>query len=226
MKRVVIIGAGGHGCDVAEIFRHQAQSENGPTLLGFVVDSEYLPDGGGPGRPILGDWSWFENADREDLAIICALGDPAVRKRHVEKAQSLGLLFTNAISPLAHILPDAKIGQGVAIFPYAVVSRNVRFADHTVINAGSTLGHDVTVERYGTISPGVHVGGNTSLGEGCYLGIGSCTIQRVSIGAWTTIGAGAVVIDDLPGHVIAVGVPARIIKTKQPDERSTRPPGQ
>lgn len=216
MKRLVIIGAGGHGCDVAEIIRHQAQSGNGPTLLGFVVDSEYLPDGGGPGKPILGDWSWFEKADRDELAVICAVGDPAVRKRHVELAQSLGLLFMNAISPLAHILPDAKIGQGVVLFPHAVISRNVTLGDHAVINAGSTLGHDVTVERYGTISPGVHVGGNSLIGEGGYLGIGASVIPRVSVGAWTTIGAGAVVTDDMPGYAVAVGVPARIIKMKLP----------
>jgi acetyltransferase EpsM len=41
-------------------------------------------------------------------------------------------------------------------------------------------------------------------------------IERRSIGAWTTIGAGAVVLDDIPANVIAVGVPARVVRTKQP----------
>jgi sugar O-acyltransferase (sialic acid O-acetyltransferase NeuD family) len=216
MKRVVIIGAGGHGSEVAAIIRHQSQNEHGPALLGFVVDSEYLPERRDPALPILGDWSWFEKADRADLAVICAIGDPELRKRSVEKAQSLGLSFTNAISPAAHVLPDAKIGQGVMVFPHVVISRNVLLADHSIVNSGSTLSHDTSIERYGTISPGVHLAGNVSVGEGCYLGIGSSVIQRVSIGPWTTIGAGAVVVDDMPGNVIAVGVPARIINTKRP----------
>lgn len=40
-------------------------------------------------------------------------------------------------------------------------------------------------------------------------------IQGVSIGAWTIVGAGAVVTSDLPENVTAVGVPARIIKRKE-----------
>jgi len=216
MKRVVIIGAGAHGHDVAEIIRHRAQNESGPALLGFVVDSGYLTEPCDPRLPILGDWEWFEKTDCTDLAVICAVGDPAVRKRFVEKAQSLGLLFINAISPAAHVLPDAKIGKGVMVFPHAVISRNVHLSDHSVVNAGSTLGHDTSIERYGTISPGVHLAGNVSIGEGCYMGIGSSVIERVSIGAWTTIGAGAVVVDDIPRNVIAVGVPARVIGTKRP----------
>ncbi|MFY9621326.1 MAG: acetyltransferase [Pyrinomonadaceae bacterium] len=216
MKHVVIIGAGGHGREVVEIIRHQAQSQNGPTLLGFVVDSEYLAESGDPGAPILGDWTWFKKADREELAVICAVGDPAVRKRLVEKGQSLGLVFTNAISPSAHIVSDAKFGNGVMIFPQAVVSRNVRLADHTVVNAGSTLSHDTSVECYATIGPGVHLAGNVSVGEGCYLGVGSSVIQNVSIGAWAIIGAGAAVTSDIPDRVTAAGVPARIIKGIQP----------
>lgn len=212
MKRVVIIGAGGHGCDVAEIIRHQAEIETGRALLGFVVDSDCLSQAAGSGVPILGDWSWFEAAERDGLSVICAVGDPALRKRLVEKAQSIGLPFTNAISPSAHIARDAKIGTGVMVFPQTVIGRSVLFSDHAIINAGSTLGHDTRIDRYGTIGPGVHLSGNVSIGEGCYLGVGSSVIPRVTIGAWTTIGAGAVVTSDIPDHVTAAGVPARIIK--------------
>jgi len=215
MKRVVIISAGGHGRDVAAIIRHQAQNENGFALLGFVVDPEFLPERRDQGVPILGDWSWFENADRAHLFVICAIGDPEARKRVVEKAQSLGLSFTNAISPDARVVPDAKIGKGVMVFPQAFIGRHVVLADHSVVNAGSTLGHETSIERYGTISPGVHLAGNVLIGEGCFLGINSCVIQRRSVGAWTTIGAGAAVVDDIPANVIAVGVPARVIRTKQ-----------
>jgi acetyltransferase EpsM len=57
--------------------------------------------------------------------------------------------------------------------------------------------------------------GNVLIGDGCYLGIGSSVIHGVSIGAWTTVGAGAVVIKDLPDNATAVGVPATVIKAKE-----------
>jgi len=50
------------------------------------------------------------------------------------------------------------------------------------------------------------------IGEGCYIGMGANVIQGITIGPWSIIGAGAVVIRDIPPHVTAVGVPARVIK--------------
>jgi sugar O-acyltransferase (sialic acid O-acetyltransferase NeuD family) len=213
MKRVVIIGAGGQAREVAAIIRHQSQSQCEIRLLGFVVEPDYIPGDGAADLPILGDWSWFKGAERGDLAVVCAVGDPALRKRLVDQAISIGLSFSNVISPLAYVSSDAKIGQGVMIFPFAAISTNCFLGDHTIINTGSTISHDTIIDRYGTIAPGVHAAGNVSLGEGCYLGIGSSVKERISIGAWTIIGAGSVVIRDVPDNVTVVGVPAKIIKT-------------
>ena len=65
------------------------------------------------------------------------------------------------------------------------------------------------------INPGVHLAGDVTLGEGCYVGMGTNIMQRRSIGSWTVIGAGAAVVQDLPANVTAVGVPARVIKIRE-----------
>ena len=44
------------------------------------------------------------------------------------------------------------------------------------------------------------------------MAIGSSVRNKISIGDWTTIGAGAVVVNDVTDHVIAVGVPARVVR--------------
>jgi acetyltransferase EpsM len=62
------------------------------------------------------------------------------------------------------------------------------------------------------INPGVTVCGDVRIGEGSYIGAGATIKDKVSIGQWSVIGAGAVVISDIPPHVTAIGVPARVIK--------------
>jgi acetyltransferase EpsM len=74
------------------------------------------------------------------------------------------------------------------------------------------------VGDYVNINPSATVAGNARIGDGVFVGAGATVIDRVSIGEWTIIGAGAVVVRDLPPHVTAVGVPARIIKHHQPQE--------
>ncbi len=215
MKRVIIIGDGGHGREVADILRHQAQTESDLRIIGFIDEDRTLHHQVVSSLPVLGDWSWFQTADRNEIVVVCAVGVPQTRKRLVEHAKSIGLSFVNVISPLAHLSPSAKIGEGLMMFPHSVAGTDSFIADHAIVNAGATISHDTRVGRYATINPGVHLAGNVLIGDGCYLGIGSSVIHGVSIGAWTTVGAGAVVIKDLPDNATAVGVPATVIKAKE-----------
>jgi sugar O-acyltransferase (sialic acid O-acetyltransferase NeuD family) len=215
MKRVIVIGAGGHGREVADILRHQAQNESDLEIHGFVDEDPALDHKVINGLPVLGNWSWFEAVDRSEMAVLCAVGSPEIRKQLVERARLIGLSFVNAISPLAHISPSAQIGEGVMMFPYSVAGANSFVGDHAIVNVAATISHDTKIGRYGTLNPGVHLAGNVTVSEGCQLGLSASVVHGVSIGSWTTIGAGAVVLRDLPERVTAVGVPARVIKTKE-----------
>ena len=58
--------------------------------------------------------------------------------------------------------------------------------------------------------------GRVTIGKYTHIGLGVTIVEDRSIGENTTIGAGAVVLIDVPANTTAVGVPARIIKRKQP----------
>lgn len=214
-ERVVIIGAGGHAREVAEILRHQAREGAGPRLLGFVVDDPENHGAEVGGLPVLGDWSWFDAADPAGLSVICAVGLPQARKRLTERASARRLPFASAVSPLAYLSREAEVGQGAMVFPHSFVSAGSSIGDHAVVNVGASVSHGARVGRYGTLGPGARLAGNVSVGEGCYLGICSSVIERVTIGGWATVGGGACVTRDLPGDVTAVGLPARVVKIKE-----------
>ena len=209
MKRVVIIGAGAHGREIIEILRQAGRAEE--VVLGFVDDDPNLHHQAIDGVSVLGDWTWFEGVDRNEVMVICGSGFSKTRKQMAERALGLGLTFTNAISPRAYASPNSKIGEGVVMYPFSVACRGSAICDHVALNAGAIVSHDTRVGAYGTLNPGVNLAGNVSVGEGCYLGIGCSVIQGISIGSWTTVAAGAAVIRNLPAGVTAVGVPARVI---------------
>ena len=211
MKRIVIIGAGGHGREVADILKGQDQTE----VIGFIDENSELHGSDFDGVPVLGDWSWIDDQQKSDIAVVCAVGLPQVRRRLTKRAESLGLRFADAISPLAYISPSAHLGEGVMVFPHCAINAGAFVESHSVLNVAATVSHDTKIGRYTTINPGVHIGGNVSIGEGCYIGIGAKVIHGQSIGEWSVVGAGAVVTTDLPANVTAVGVPAKIIKTRE-----------
>ena len=68
------------------------------------------------------------------------------------------------------------------------------------------------------MSPNVSLAGNVTIGEGSHIGIGSCVIQGIKIGKWATIGAGAVIIKDVPDYAVVVGNPGTIIKFNKENE--------
>ena len=211
MKRIVIIGAGGHGREVADILKGQDQTE----VIGFIDDNRDLQGSEFDGLRVLGDWSWIDGQQKSGIAVVCAVGLPQLRRRLTKRAESLGLSFADAISPLAYISPSASLGKGVMVFPYCAINAGAFVESHSILNVAATVSHDTKIGRYATVNPGAHIGGNVVIGEGCYIGIGANLIHGQSVGEWSVVGAGAVVTSDLPANVTAVGVPAKTIKRRE-----------
>ncbi len=113
--------------------------------------------------------------------------------------------------PTATVDPTAEIGPGTLICAGAVIQPTAEIGSHVVINTGAVVEHDVKLGDFAFVAPGACLEGGVVVGEGAFIGVNASILPGVSIGAWSTVGAGAVVLEDLPPHVTAVGVPARPI---------------
>jgi len=81
----------------------------------------------------------------------------------------------------------------------------------------STIAHHVTLEDGVFMSSGVNIGALINVRENAYIGMGVTAMTGVKeIGRDTLIGAGTVIIRDVPDYTTVVGNPGRVIKTKQP----------
>ena len=213
-SKVVIIGAGGFGREVLDIFEARNQAGDQIDILGFIVDAQY----GTPGRlvngfPILGGMEWLSERP-EGTAAICAIGDPAVRRRMVDAANRSGVPFCNAIHPSVIATRHVKLGVGVVLAAGSILTNNIAIDSHVHLNLDCTVGHDARIGACATVSPGVHISGGVTLGEGCSVGTGTNIIEKCVVGEWSVVGAGSTIVRDVPANSTVVGVPGRVIKQR------------
>lgn len=207
MKRVVILGAGGHALVVIDILRYSTDVQ----IVGCIADgADSLTDVAGV--PLLGSMDRLESLHREGLAVAMGVGgwtDTVGRRRIHERAASAGVEIISAIHPGAHVSPSAKVDPGCVIFAGAVVNPGASLGRNVVVATNSSIDHETTIGDHTLISAGVTIGANCRIDSDCLVAIGATVASRITIGRNSLVGAGAVVVGDVAENASVIGVPAR-----------------
>jgi sugar O-acyltransferase (sialic acid O-acetyltransferase NeuD family) len=214
VKDVLIIGAGGFAREVAWLIEDINYKNESWNLIGYL--DENLNNKGHllNGYEVLGDFNDFKEHNKE-IYYVCAVGDTSIRKELSKKAENIGLKPATLVHPSVIISKYVKIGEGTMICASSIITVNVEIGKHVIINLDCTIGHDVVIADYVTILPSVNISGAVLLEEGSNLGTGTAIIQGKKVGANSIIGAGSVVVKDIPENCTAVGVPAKVVKFNQ-----------
>lgn len=213
MQRVVILGAGGHAQVIADILLRMREQGDAVEPVGFLDDDAHRTGLSLLGLPIFGRLRDLNQVAHD--AVIIGIGDNRTRARLFEQFSDEH--FASACHPSAIVAPDAVIGSGTVIAAGAIIASGTTIGRNTIINTGSTVDHHNVVADHVHIAPGVHTGGAVRIGVGAFVGIGSTIIPQRTIGAWSMIGAGALVLADVPERSLVFGSPARLIKHLEPE---------
>jgi sugar O-acyltransferase (sialic acid O-acetyltransferase NeuD family) len=125
------------------------------------------------------------------------------------RVEPLGLDFASATHATAYVAPTARVGRGTFVGAGAVVAPHAVLGEFCHVNRQVSIGHDVTLGRFGRTGPGAIVCGLAAVGDRFYLGAGSIVRDRVRICHDVVVGVGAAVVGDLAEPGTYVGVPAR-----------------
>ncbi len=205
MKRIAIIGAGGHGAIVADIL--------GDRAAGFVDDAPALH-----GTTVLGLRVFASLDEIEHDGVIVAIGDNVVRRRLTERAVRAGESLATAIHPSASVARSAGIGAGSMLCAGSIVLPRVTLGHGVILNTKASVDHDCVIGDFTHIAPAATLGGRVRVGIDTLIGPGATIVSGVSIGSRTVIGAGAVVLRSVPDDVTAWGVPARITSDRRSED--------
>lgn len=209
MEKLVIIGVGGFGREIAWLVERINKLNPTWELIGFIDDNEDLHGNIVNDYQVLGNSNWLKE-HKNHMKAVCAIGNPKVRKKVIQKLN--GVEFATLIDPSVLISNRVTIGEGSIICAGSILTVNITIGSHVIINLDSTIGHDVQIDDFTTLYPSVNVSGNVVIEECVEIGTGCQLIQGLKVGDGTIIGAGAVVVKELPRECTAVGNPAKIIK--------------
>lgn len=212
LKDLYIIGAGGFGREVAWLVERINQIEATWDIKGFIDDNTSIQGHTEDGYPVVGGSDYLLKQQKEIWAI-CAVGSAKVRKNIIEKLQvNPNIRFATVIDPSVILSDRIKIGEGTIICAGTILTVDINIGNHVIINLDCTLGHDDVIEDFVTIYPSVNVSGNVLVETCAELGTGMQIIQGKKIGKESILGAGAVVVKDIPEKCTAVGSPAKPMK--------------
>ncbi|NTU91271.1 MAG: serine O-acetyltransferase [Chlorobiaceae bacterium] len=124
---------------------------------------------------------------------------------------SLAYFLQNRISEVfaVDIHPAARIGKGI-LLDHAT---GVVIGETAVVEDDVSLLHEVTLGGTGKESGDRH----PKVGKSVMIGAGAKILGNIRIGEGAKVGAGSVVLDDVPAHYTVAGVPAHIVgRTESP----------
>jgi sugar O-acyltransferase (sialic acid O-acetyltransferase NeuD family) len=213
MIDTLIIGAGGHGKVVLDILR----SGDHYRPMGFIDADPKLTGTSVCGMPVFGAIHLLNRliAQHRIGAAIIAIGDNRARASYARTVDEARIPLINAIHKSAVVSSTATLGRNVVVAANAVICTEARVGDFSIINTAATVDHECELGAAVHVCPGAHLAGRVRVDADAFIGMGANIIQCLKIGNGAIIGAGAVVLADVPSHATAVGMPARVVKSGQ-----------
>lgn len=155
---------------------------------------------------------WIQTQDNlEDISFCVAIGNPhgKVRIKFHEILTARGLKPITIIHPKAEIASNAVIGSGCQFMAGAIVNPEAVIGDQCIINTKASVDHECIIGDGCELAPGATLCGCVVLEKNVWVCAGATVLPRIHIGEDSIIGAGAVVIRDVPPKTTVVGVPAK-----------------
>jgi sugar O-acyltransferase (sialic acid O-acetyltransferase NeuD family) len=210
---MLIIGAKGFAKEVLEVLYQLNQVDN----IAFYDDiNKDIGDFLFNKFPILKNENQVKDFfNKKDNQFTIGIGNPLLRYKLYKKFIKLGGKFTSTISPYSHISSiDTYLGEGTNILSNSIFSPSTNIGSGCLIYYNVIITHDVKIGDFVELSPGATILGRAKIGDYSHIGTNATILPDIIIGKNVTIGAGSVVTKNIPDNSVAVGIPAKIIKTK------------
>lgn len=216
--KIVIIGGRGNGTVIASTIEDCKSAGQSIECAGFLNDNEKEIDD----YPVLGPITkeGWQKVDEEYYFIYALSTVKQAYQRHklLKELEIPERRFATVIHPTAAVSDKAKLGYGVVLMPFVLVSPGVVIGNHSQMYAQSFVGHDSILGEMVFVANNASIGGSVKIEDGAHIGSNSSIRERITVGEWSIVGLGAVVLKDVPPYTTVVGNPALSIGSVNKEE--------
>lgn len=209
MKHLIIIGARGAGRQTYQTATHSIGYDIEFDVKGFLDDKKDALDGYPTYPPILS--SVEDYVVEEDDVFICALGEPKWRKFYVDIVLQKGGQFITLIDKRASIGNNVRIGLGVVVREFAIVSCDVTIGNYVYIQPFADMGHDAVIGDFCHLNTYAFMGGYSKMEDFAIIHTHGALMPHKTLCKEGVIGAGSVAIRNVMAGTTVVGNPAKKI---------------
>jgi sugar O-acyltransferase (sialic acid O-acetyltransferase NeuD family) len=203
-RKLILLGDSAFAEVAFEYFTHDSPYE----VVAFAVDREYRMRPEMFGRPVLAIdelTAKYSPGDHWFFAAIVYTQLNRLRTRMYHRAKTLGYKPASYISQRAFVWRNAKLGEHCFVFENNVIQPFVSIGDNVVLWSGNHIGHHSKIGDHCFVSSHVVVSGFCDIGPSCFLGVNATLGNNVTVGADCLLGAGSVVVKDVPADTIVKG---------------------
>ena len=194
-RPIVIFGVG-QIADVAKVYLDEA----GLRVAGFVVDAGFGEGTSHLDLPVHA-WETLESKVRPtDARLFCPIsyrGMNTIRKARFLDGKTRGFDFVTYIHPTCRNYAEF-VGENCFILENNILQPFSRIGDNAVLWSGNHIGHHSKIGDHAFITSQVVVSGGVDVGERSFLGVNSTIGDNLKLGRAVVIGAGALVLSDVP----------------------------
>lgn len=150
-----------------------------------------------------------KNLSPADIDCIAAIGggNGKAREAMTKLMESHGFTSRSLIHRSVIISSTANLGKNVQLLAGSIIGPFATVGDYTIINSGANVDHDCKIGRICHLAPLAALAGEVAVENNVFIGTNATVLPRISIGADSVIGAGAVVIKNVPTGSVIIGNP-------------------
>lgn len=223
-KKIIILGGEGNGGVVAACIEDMRESYNIKEyeVLGFLNDFEsegsLIND-----YPVLGKTETAKDYFEDDYVLfmyaIHPVGHGSLRVNLFEKLGIPDNKLATIIHPSAFVANNAKIEPGVMIMSNCYVGPATHIKKCALVMANVLVGHNTIVGEFCHLSVGSVVSSYITMGTASDIALNATILEKVKVGKYAVVGAGAMVNKDVYEDNVVVGNPSKVLRKASEKKR-------